>query len=121
MKPIYLRLSCLLLPLLACAFWLGAFGRPNDPALGAPPTAPSVQPAAPGGPLMLTPEERSLQTAGGTWRELFPAEGPGQRAPILVWVALAAFVIILVGIWPVMRLTKIAEAQPKPRPAFHAT
>src|SRR3712207_1653695 len=32
--------------------------------------------------------------------------------------SLAAFVIILVGVWPVMRLTRSAEAQPKPRPAL---
>jgi iron(III) transport system permease protein len=35
--------------------------------------------------------------------------------------SLAALVIILVGIWPVMRLTRSAEAQPKPRPLLHAT
>jgi iron(III) transport system permease protein len=35
--------------------------------------------------------------------------------------SLAALVIILVGIWPVMRLTQSAETQPKPRPIFHAT
>jgi iron(III) transport system permease protein len=32
--------------------------------------------------------------------------------------SLAALVIILVGVWPVMRLTRSAEAKPKPRPAL---
>jgi iron(III) transport system permease protein len=35
--------------------------------------------------------------------------------------SLAALVIILVGIWPVMRLTTTAEARPQPRPLLHAT
>jgi iron(III) transport system permease protein len=35
--------------------------------------------------------------------------------------SLAALVIILVGIWPVMRLTQSAQVHPKPHPAFHAT
>jgi iron(III) transport system permease protein len=35
--------------------------------------------------------------------------------------SLAALVIILVGIWPVMRLTRSAEAQPKPRPLLQVT
>lgn len=35
--------------------------------------------------------------------------------------SLAALVIILVGIWPVMRLTRSAETRRRSRPAFHAT
>lgn len=45
-------------------------------------------------PLMLQPDELAAQRAGGTYAALFPEDGLGNRAPLVVWLAL----VLLLGL-----------------------
>ncbi|MBI2321596.1 MAG: glycosyltransferase family 39 protein, partial [Chloroflexi bacterium] len=55
--------------------------------------APGLATAGPP-PLTLAPDELAAQRAGGTFAEIFPADGLGNRAPLLVWLAL----VVLLGL-----------------------
>ena len=47
--------------------------------------------------LLLTPSERAVETQGGTWSQIFDADGIAQSVPLLVW-ALALVIVGLAGL-----------------------
>ncbi|HPD62230.1 MAG TPA: DUF2298 domain-containing protein [Anaerolineaceae bacterium] len=56
------------------------------------------------GNLMLTAKEEDIQTAGGTWRELFPPESPLNRQPWLA--AVTWYVVVMLLGWTVYPLVR---------------